>query len=198
MVSDWSEWYLGHLLAWLPVEIPVWLAIGAGMAGSSSFSLGGPSVTSLGGGAPKAADGSSLFGMLCWETGVEMVGEAHCSHYKASWSCWLMAVAMSWEGSTLVAREGGTTGVVVGAWMVVVTLMGWILLRSNSIRGGSWADHLWQQLSRVVALERWTTEPQAPHLALLGIPPNPHVAVIFILATDGANCRHLCWAHHLS
>ena len=41
------------------------------------------------------------------------------------------------EGSTEVAGEGSSTGVVVGALMVVVTLAGWTLPRSNSIRGGS-------------------------------------------------------------
>ena len=61
----------------------VGLAIWAGMAGSSSFGLGGPSVTLLGGGALKAADGGSLFGILCWDTGVEMIGEACCSHSMA-------------------------------------------------------------------------------------------------------------------
>ena len=45
------------------------------MAGSSSFSLGGPSVTSLGVGAPKATDGVSLFSILCRKTGVKMVGK---------------------------------------------------------------------------------------------------------------------------
>ena len=76
------------------------------MAGSSSFSLGGPFATSLGGRAPKATDSGSLFGVLCKETGVKMVGEACCSCSKAPWSCWLMAAVMSQEGSTVVAREG--------------------------------------------------------------------------------------------
>ena len=43
----------------------VGLAIGVGRAGSSSFGLRGPSVTSLGGRAPKTTDGGSLFGILC-------------------------------------------------------------------------------------------------------------------------------------
>ena len=76
---------------------PPWvgLAIGAGTVGSSSFSLGEPSVTSLGVRAPKTVDDGSLFGVLCRETEVEMVGESHCSHSKALWSCWLMTMAMS-------------------------------------------------------------------------------------------------------
>ena len=45
------------------------------MAGSSSFGLEGPFVTSLGVRTPKAADGSSLFGILYRETGVKMVGK---------------------------------------------------------------------------------------------------------------------------
>ena len=45
------------------------------MAGSSLFGLEGPSATSLGGRAPKATDGDTLFGILCRETGVKMVGK---------------------------------------------------------------------------------------------------------------------------
>ena len=59
-------------------------------------------------------------------------------------------------------------------------------------------DHPLQPHSSVVALQRWTAWPQAPHLALPGIPPNPHVAVIFILSTDGTSCRSLCLVHCLS
>ena len=93
----------------------VGLAIGAGMTGSSSFNRGGSSVTSLGVRAPKAAGGGSLFSLLCEETGFKMVGEACCSYPKAPWSCWLIAMAMSQEGSTVVAREVGGPSVIVGA-----------------------------------------------------------------------------------
>ena len=115
--GDWLPWAMLGTPSGMTTcgDALVGLAIGAGMAGSSSFSLEGPSVTSLGVGALKATDGGYLFSVLCRETGVKMVVEAHSSHTKAPWSCWLMAVVISQGGSTVVAREGGSTGVVVGA-----------------------------------------------------------------------------------
>ena len=91
------------------------VAIGTGMAESVSFGPRGSSVSSVEGGAPRATDGGSLLGLLCWETGDESVGEAHCSHSKAPWGCKLMAMARSWGGSTVLAREWVSTGVVVGS-----------------------------------------------------------------------------------
>ena len=86
-----------------------------GMAKPVSFSLRGSSVPSVEGGAPRATDGGSLLGILCWETWVEAAEEAHCSHSKAPWRCKLMAMMMSWGGSIVSARGWVSTGVVVGS-----------------------------------------------------------------------------------
>ena len=82
------------------------VATGTWMAESVSFSLRGSSVSLFEGGAPRAADGGSLLGILHWETGAQAVGEAHCSHSKAPWRCKLMVMAMSWGGSMVSARVG--------------------------------------------------------------------------------------------
>ena len=58
------------------------VAISLGMAESTPSSLIGSS-TLVGGGAHNAADGSFLLGMLCWETGIEVVGEVCCTSSKA-------------------------------------------------------------------------------------------------------------------
>ena len=58
------------------------VAIGSGMAESAPSNLS-VSSTLVWGGAPKATDGSLFLGVLCWETGVEIVWELCCSCSKA-------------------------------------------------------------------------------------------------------------------
>ena len=86
----------------------------AGMAESVSFWLIVSSVPSAEGGDPRATNGGSLPGVLCWETGVEATGDVHCSHSKAPWRCWFMAMVMSQGGSIVSAREWVSAGIVMG------------------------------------------------------------------------------------
>ena len=58
------------------------VANGSGAAESAPCRPSGSS-TLVRGGAPKAADGDFLSGVLCWETGIELVQEVCCSHSKA-------------------------------------------------------------------------------------------------------------------
>ena len=62
-------------------------AIGTGMTESIPSGLKGSSVTLAEGRLPRATQGSSLLGILFWETGAEDAGEACCSHSKAPLSC---------------------------------------------------------------------------------------------------------------
>ena len=103
-------------------DICMRVAIRAGMAESVPSGLGGSSLSPVEGRTPRAANGGSPLGILCWETGAEALGKVHCSCSKAPWSCRLMAVAISWGCSMVLAREGSGTSVVVEAWVVVVTL----------------------------------------------------------------------------
>ena len=86
-----------------------------GVAESIPFSLRGSSVSSLEGRAPRAADGGSLLGILCWETGAEVCRGSPLQPFQGPWRCKLMAMAMSWGGAMVSAREWVSTGVVVGA-----------------------------------------------------------------------------------
>ena len=86
-----------------------------GDAESIPFCLKGSSVPSIQGGVPRAADGGSLLGILPWETGVDAVEEAHCSHSKTPWICRLTAMVMLWGGSMVSSRKYVSAGVVVGA-----------------------------------------------------------------------------------
>ena len=142
------------------------------------------------GGTPRATDGGSILSLLHWYMGVEAAGEVCCRCSKALWSCKLMTMAMSLGGLVVSVGEGATP---VWGWEP-----GWQLLYPQagcsrgtplSVVGPRWVYPWWQH-SRAAAPERWTAEPQAPHLALLSIPPSPCVAVIFVLATDRADCRH--------
>ena len=66
-------------------------------------------------GPPRAALGGSFLGILQWETGVDAVEEVCCSHSRATWRCWFMAMAMSQGGSVVSAGESVCSGIVVGA-----------------------------------------------------------------------------------
>ena len=68
----------------------------------------------------------------------EAVGKACCNHSKPLWSCRLMTMAMSLGGLAVSAREGNSTGVVVGTEVAVDKLSGCMLLRSTSISCGLW------------------------------------------------------------
>ena len=126
-------------------DICMRVAIRAGMAESVPSGLLGSSVSQVEGGAPRAANGSSPFGILHCKTGGDGVGEANCSCSNAPRSCRLMAMAMSLGGSMVSAREGDSTGVVVGTGMAVVTLTGCTLLKSTSISCGCrWVHWEWQ------------------------------------------------------
>ena len=116
------------------METAAWgLPSGQGWLSPSTLAWGDLLFLLLRAGASRAVNGNSLFGMLCWDTGAEAVGQVFCSCYKAPWRCRLMAVAMSLGGSMVLAREGGSTSAVGGTWMSVVLLSDCTLLRSTSI-----------------------------------------------------------------
>ena len=188
--GKWLTWAILETTSGVITHGDAWvgLAVREGMAGSSPFGLGDPLLLHLVA-EPPGPPMAALLSILCRETGVNVAGKPAAAAPRPPgaaswWPQWCCKKIQQW------LPERGSSGVVV-AWMVVVMLSGWTLLRSYSISGGSWVGHLWQPHSRVVALQRWTAWPWALHLALLGIPTNSCVAWTFVLATDGASYRYL-------
>ena len=105
-VGEWCGQGWGCHLVWQPICVRV--ATVAGMAKFVSFCLRRSSVE---GG---ATDDGSFQGVLHWETGMDGAEEVQCSHSKASWRCWFMAMVMAWGVSILSSREWVSTGMVVG------------------------------------------------------------------------------------
>ena len=129
-----GEWLIGTKM-WMSSGMAAYgstceeVAIGSGMAEFAPSNLSGSS-TLMGGGVPKAADGSFFLGVLCWETGIEVVGQVCCSCSKAPWTWRLRVLARVGWGLKVEFGDGAR---------VMLIAPGFMLHKFTSIMAGSWA-----------------------------------------------------------
>ena len=151
MLATWCLWHggleqwvsnmkeAGGHLVWPPTETSAWgLPFGQGCLSPSPLAQGDILFLQLRVEPPRATNGSSLLGILCWETGWRLWGKSIAAIPRppgvAGWWPW-----QCHGGSKVLAGEGSSTSVVVGAWVVVVMPSGCMLLKSTAINWGSLA-----------------------------------------------------------
>ena len=130
-------------------------------------------------------DSSFLLGVLCWKTGIEIVGEGHCTCSKAPW-IWRLRVSVivgwvvpvkTWDGVGVVlialgGEQHKSTSIMVGSQAASPTV-------ATSQSGSS-------SKSNTIALKPCIQSPWADH-------PLPCTVVTSMLVTGGRKPQGFLW-----